>query len=88
VAGLLTARVFSNSKDAIAKHLKKLEPAQIRDLIGYQFYAEDQTSGVLTEFGTDASEKLYWRMLNRLGRGHHQDAYRSEASGSKTNRTA
>ena len=60
------SRVFKIVKTPLPKHLKKLEPAQIRDLIGYQFYAEDQTSGVLTEFGTDASEKLYWRMLNRL----------------------
>jgi hypothetical protein len=60
------SRVFKVVKTPLPEHLKKLEPAQIKNLIGYQFYAQDETSGLLTEFGTDASEKLYWRMLNRL----------------------
>jgi hypothetical protein len=60
------SRVFKVIKTPLPKHLKKLEPIQIRNLIGYQFYAEDETSGLLTEFGTDSTEKLYWRMLNRL----------------------
>ena len=60
------SRVFKVVKTPLPNHLKKLEPVQIRNLIGYQFYAQDETSGLLTEFCTDASEKLYWRMLNRL----------------------
>ena len=60
------SRVFKVIKTPLPKHVKKLEPVQIRDLIGYQFYAEDQTSGLLTEFSTDSTDKLYWRMLNRL----------------------
>src|SRR6185369_3320615 len=60
------SRVFKVVKTPLPKHLKNLEPVQIRNLIGYQFYAEDETSGLLTEFSTDSTEKLYWRMLNRL----------------------
>jgi hypothetical protein len=60
------SRVFKVVKTPLPKHLKKLEPVQIRNLIGYQFYAEDETSGLLTEFSTDSTEKHYWRMLNRL----------------------
>ncbi|HEV7682978.1 MAG TPA: TIR domain-containing protein [Pyrinomonadaceae bacterium] len=60
------SRVFKVVKTPLPNHLKKLEPLQIRDLIGYQFYAEDDTSGLLTEFNTDPSDKSYWRMLNRL----------------------
>jgi hypothetical protein len=60
------SRVFKVIKTPLPSHLKKLEPVQIRNLIGYQFYAEDVTSGLLTEFSTDSTEKLYWRMLNRL----------------------
>jgi hypothetical protein len=60
------SRVFKVVKTPLPNHLKKLEPVQIRDLIGYPFYAEDVTSGVTTEFSTDPSDKLYWRMLNRL----------------------
>ncbi|HEV7746982.1 MAG TPA: TIR domain-containing protein [Pyrinomonadaceae bacterium] len=60
------SRVFKVVKTPLPNHLKKLEPVQIRDLIGYQFYAEDDTSGLLTEFNTDPSDKSYWRMLNRL----------------------
>ena len=60
------SRVFKVVKTPLPNHLKKLEPVQIRDLIGYPFYAEDATSGLTTEFSTDSSDKLYWRMLNRL----------------------
>jgi len=60
------SRVFKVVKTPLPNHLKKLEPIQIRNLIGYQFFAEDATSGMLTEFSTDSTEKLYWRMLNRL----------------------
>jgi len=60
------SRVFKVVKTPLPNHLKKLEPVQIRDLIGYPFYAEDATSGLTTEFSTDPSDKLYWRMLNRL----------------------
>jgi hypothetical protein len=60
------SRVFKVIKTPLPNHLKKLEPVQIRDLIGYQFYAEYETSGLLTEFSTDSTDKLYWRMLNRL----------------------
>jgi hypothetical protein len=60
------SRVFKVVKTPLPNHLRKLEPVQIRDLIGYQFYAEDDTSGLLTEFNTDPSDKPYWRMLNRL----------------------
>jgi len=60
------SRVFKVIKTPLPKHLKKLEPAQIRDLIGYPFYAEDESSGLMTEFSTDSTDKPYWRMLNRL----------------------
>lgn len=60
------SRVFKVIKTPLPNHLKKLEPVQIRNLIGYQFYAEDESSGLLTEFSTDSTDKLYWRMLNRL----------------------
>lgn len=60
------SRVFKVIKTPLPNHLKKLEPVQIRDLIGYPFYAEEATSGLTTEFSTDSSDKLYWRMLNRL----------------------
>ena len=60
------SRVFKIVKTPLPNHLKQLEPVQIRDLIGYPFYAEDETSGLMTEFSTDSTDKLYWRMLNRL----------------------
>src|SRR5258706_15577939 len=60
------SRVFKVIKTPLPKHLKKLEPVQIRDLIGYPFYAEDESSGLMTEFSTDSTDKPYWRMLNRL----------------------
>jgi Domain of unknown function (DUF4062)/TIR domain len=60
------SRVFKVVKTPLPKHLKKLEPAHIGSLIGYQFYAEDASSGLLTEFSPDPDDKNYWRMLNRL----------------------
>lgn len=60
------SRVFKVVKTPLPDHLKKLEPAHIKNLIGYQFYAEDATSGLLTEFSPDPTDKSYWRMLNRL----------------------
>lgn len=59
-------RVFKVVKTPLPEHLKKLEPAHIRNLIGYQFYGEDQSSGLLTEFSPDPTDKHYWKMLNRL----------------------
>ena len=60
------SRVFKIAKTPLPAHLKKLEPVHIRNLIGYQFYGEDETSGRLTEFSPDPTDKHYWRMLNRL----------------------
>jgi hypothetical protein len=60
------SRVFKVVKTPLPAHLKKLEPAPITNLIGYQFYAQDDASGLLTEFSPDPSDKQYWRMLNRL----------------------
>jgi hypothetical protein len=60
------SRVFKVVKTPLPEHLRGLEPAQIRSLIGYQFYAGDTISGLLTEFSPDATDKNYWRMLNRL----------------------
>ena len=60
------SRVFKVVKTPLPNHLKKLEPEPIRDLIGYQFFAQDDMSGLLTEFSTDPTDKSYWRMLNRL----------------------
>lgn len=60
------SRVFKIAKTPLPDHLKKLEPAHIQNLIGYQFYAADASSGLLTEFSPDPSDKAYWRMLNRL----------------------
>jgi len=60
------SRVFKIVKTPLPEHLKDLEPAHIRNLIGYQFYAGDTISGLLTEFSPDASDKNYWRTLNRL----------------------
>jgi hypothetical protein len=59
-------RVFKVLKTPLPKHLKKLEPAQIRDLTGYQFYAEDEETGVTTEFIPDRTDKRYYQMLDRL----------------------
>jgi Domain of unknown function (DUF4062) len=60
------SRVFKVVKTPLPAHLKKREPAQIRNLIGYQFYAEDEATGLLTEFSPEPDDKHYWRMLNRL----------------------
>lgn len=60
------SRVFKVVKTPLPVHLKKREPAHIRNLIGYQFYAQDEASGLLTEFSPDPTDKHYWRMLNRL----------------------
>jgi hypothetical protein len=60
------SRVFKVVKTPLPEHLKKLEPEHIRNLIGYQFYGEDESSGALTEFSPDPSDKQYWKMLNRL----------------------
>jgi hypothetical protein len=60
------SRVFKVVKTPLPEHLLSREPAHIRDLIGYQFYGEDASSGVLTEFSPDPSDKQYWKTLNRL----------------------
>jgi hypothetical protein len=60
------SRVFKVVKTPLPEHLRACEPAHIRDLIGYQFYGEDESSGVLTEFSPDPSDKQYWKTLNRL----------------------
>lgn len=59
-------RIFKVVKTPLPDHLKQLEPPHIRNLIGYQFFAEDQSTGLLTEFSPEATDKQYWRMLNRL----------------------
>jgi len=64
-AGFRT-RIFKVVKTPLPEHLKKLEPEHIRNLIGYQFFGEDQSSGLMTEFSPDPTDKHYWRMLNRL----------------------
>ncbi|HEV8484114.1 MAG TPA: TIR domain-containing protein [Blastocatellia bacterium] len=60
------SRVFKVVKTPLLEHLKKLEPSHIRNLIGYQFYAEDESTGLLCEFSPDPTDKQYWKMLNRL----------------------
>jgi hypothetical protein len=60
------SRVFKVVKTPLPEHLRSCEPAPIRDLIGYQFYGEDESTGLLTEFGTDPSDKQYWKTLHRL----------------------
>jgi hypothetical protein len=60
------SRVFKVVKTPLPDHLAKLEPVPIRNLIGYQFYGEDEASGLLTEFSPDPSDRNYWRLLNRL----------------------
>lgn len=59
-------RIFKVVKTPLPDHLRKLEPAHIQNLIGYQFFAEDQSTGLLTEFSPDTTDKQYWRMLKRL----------------------
>lgn len=66
VAPAFRSRVFKVIKTPLPDHLKSCEPEHIRDLIGYQFYGEDESSGVLTEFSPDPSDKQYWKTLNRL----------------------
>ncbi len=60
------SRVFKVIKTPLPEHLREREPEPIRNLIGYQFYGEDESSGALTEFSPDPSDKQYWKMLNRL----------------------
>ena len=60
------SRIFKVVKTPLPDHLKKLEPEHIRNLIGYQFYAQDEASGLMCEFSPDPTDKQYWRMLNRL----------------------
>jgi TIR domain/Domain of unknown function (DUF4062) len=60
------SRVFKVVKTPLPVHLRDSEPEHIRNLIGYQFYGEDESSGVLTEFSPDPSDKQYWKTLNRL----------------------
>ena len=60
------SRVFKVVKTPLPEHLREGEPVQIRNLIGYQFYGEDESSGVLTEFSPAPNDKQYWRTLHRL----------------------
>ena len=60
------SRVFKVVKTPLPEHLRGSEPAHIRNLIGYQFYGEDESSGVLTEFSPAPTDKQYWRTLHRL----------------------
>src|SRR5687768_791630 len=66
VAPPFRSRVFKVVKTPLPAHLREREPEHIRNLIGYQFYGEDEISGALTEFSPDPSDKQYWKMLNRL----------------------
>ena len=66
VAPNYRTRIFKVVKTPLPKHLKDREPVFIRNLIGYQFYAQDEASGQLTEFIPDPSDKPYYRMLTRL----------------------
>jgi hypothetical protein len=66
VAPNFRTRIFKVVKTPLPKHLKDREPVFIRNLIGYQFYAQDEASGQLTEFIPDPSDKPYYRMLTRL----------------------
>lgn len=60
------SRVFKVVKTPLPEHLQEREPVQIRNLIGYQFYGEDESSGQLTEFSPAPNDKQYWRTLGRL----------------------
>ena len=60
------SRVFKVVKTPLPEHLQEREPGQIRNLIGYQFYGEDELSGQLAEFSPAPNDKQYWRTLNRL----------------------
>jgi hypothetical protein len=59
-------RVFKVVKTPLPEHLKKLEPGHISNLVGYEFYAKDDASGILSEFDAGPHDKQYWQMLNRL----------------------
>jgi hypothetical protein len=59
-------RIFKVVKTPLPKHLQSLEPEHIRSLSGYHFYAQDEATGLLTEFSSDQSDGAYHRMLNRL----------------------
>src|SRR6266849_1701671 len=54
------SRVFKVIKTPLPAPLKNLEPEPIRNLIGYQFFGEDDT-----EFSSDPKDKSYWTMLQR-----------------------
>src|SRR5258707_41852 len=60
------SRVFKVIKTPLPDHLKNLEPEQVRSLIGYQFFGEDESDGQLHEFSSDPKDKSYWKTLNRL----------------------
>jgi len=60
------SRVFKVIKTPLPDHLRCLEPEPVRNLIGYQFFGEDETDGQLHEFSSDPKDKSYWTMLNRL----------------------
>jgi len=60
------SRIFKVAKTPLPDHLKKLEPEHIKNLIGYQFYGEDESDGQLHEFSSDPKDKAYWKALNRL----------------------
>lgn len=60
------SRIFKVVKTPLPEHLRECEPVHIRNLIGYQFYGEDESSGVLTEFSPAPTDKQYWRTLGRL----------------------
>lgn len=58
------SRVFKVIKTPLPEHLKNLEPEQVRNLTGYQFYGE--TDGEEREFSSGPEDKAYWDMFNRL----------------------
>jgi hypothetical protein len=60
------SRVFKVIKTPLPDHLQNLEPEQIRNLIGYRFYGEDESDGQLREFSSDPKDQSYWKTLNRL----------------------
>jgi hypothetical protein len=58
------SRVFKVIKTPLPEHLKNLEPEQVRNLTGYQFYGD--TDGEEREFSSGPEDKAYWDMFNRL----------------------
>ena len=60
------SRVFKVIKTPLPAPLQNLEPEPIRNLIGYQFFGQDESDGQLHEFNSDPKDKSYWTMLNRL----------------------